>query len=89
MQALAESLLEREGLGLPLAIMRPSIVSASYKEPYPGWVDNFNGEQADQPAPPLHHRAFRDHCCSRQGHHEDPFLQVSQTHSHYYLLMQA
>ena len=24
--------------------MRPSIVSASVKEPYPGWVDNFNGE---------------------------------------------
>lgn len=42
-KALAESLLEKEGGGLPLAIMRPSIVSASYKEPYPGWVDNFNG----------------------------------------------
>ena len=23
--------------------MRPSIVSASLNEPYPGWVDNFNG----------------------------------------------
>ena len=27
--------------------MRPSIVSASLNEPYPGWVDNFNGNLDD------------------------------------------
>jgi len=42
-KALAESLLATEASGLPVSIMRPSIVSASLKEPYPGWVDNFNG----------------------------------------------
>jgi len=42
-KALAESLLSTEATELPVAIMRPSIVSASLNEPYPGWVDNFNG----------------------------------------------
>ena len=42
-QALAESLLAQEAGELPVAVMRPSIVSASWREPYPGWVDNFNG----------------------------------------------
>lgn len=28
---------------LPIVIVRPSIVSPSWKEPTPGWVDNFNG----------------------------------------------
>lgn len=42
-KALAESLLATEATELPVAIMRPSIVSASLNEPYPGWVDNFNG----------------------------------------------
>ena len=28
--------------------MRPSIVSASLNEPYPGWVDNFNGNHKYQ-----------------------------------------
>ena len=43
MQALAESLLASESTGLPVAVMRPSIVAASWKEPRPGWVDNYNG----------------------------------------------
>jgi len=42
-KALAESLLAQEAGELPVAVMRPSIVSASWREPYPGWVDNFNG----------------------------------------------
>merc|ERR1711990_398204 len=42
-KALAESLLSTEATELPVAIMRPRIVSASLNEPYPGWVDNFNG----------------------------------------------
>lgn len=28
---------------LPLVLFRPSIVISSMKEPFPGWVDNFNG----------------------------------------------
>eukprot|EP00051_Salpingoeca_urceolata_P014934 m.190660 g.190660 ORF g.190660 m.190660 type:complete len:534 (+) comp18238_c0_seq3:853-2454(+) len=42
-KSIAESIVAKEGQGLPLAIVRPSIVSASWREPYPGWVDNFNG----------------------------------------------
>lgn len=40
---LAEDLLIKEGVGLPLAIVRPSIVGAAWKEPIPGWIDNYNG----------------------------------------------
>jgi fatty acyl-CoA reductase len=41
---LAEKLLEKEaGDWLPFIIVRPSIVGASWKEPFPGWIDNFNG----------------------------------------------
>ncbi len=29
--------------GIPLAIVRPTIVTAAMKEPIPGWVDNLNG----------------------------------------------
>lgn len=29
--------------GLPLVIVRPSIVTASMTEPLPGWIDNLNG----------------------------------------------
>ena len=39
---LAEHLLIMEGSSLPLAIVRPSIVGASWMEPFPGWVDNFS-----------------------------------------------
>ncbi len=28
---------------MPTAIVRPSIVGAAWKEPVPGWIDNFNG----------------------------------------------
>ena len=35
-QALAENVLQTEGAGLPLAIIRPSIVTAAWKEPFPG-----------------------------------------------------
>jgi len=40
---LAEHLLMKEGKELPLAIVRPSIVTSSWKEPFPGWIDNYNG----------------------------------------------
>jgi fatty acyl-CoA reductase len=42
-KSLAEYVLVQEGKGLPLAIFRPSIVGASWKEPTPGWVGNTNG----------------------------------------------
>lgn len=45
-KALAEQLLVEEAAeqrGLPIAIVRPSIVTAAWREPFPGWVDNING----------------------------------------------
>ena len=40
---LAECVLQQQGAGLPIAIVRPSIVTAAWKEPLPGWIDNYNG----------------------------------------------
>lgn len=42
-KALAEALLAEESDTIPVAIVRPSIVTAAWREPYPGWVDNING----------------------------------------------
>lgn len=42
-KALAESLIMSERDDLPVSIVRPSIVTCAWKEPIPGWVDNFNG----------------------------------------------
>lgn len=42
-KALAERMLLKECGDLPLAIVRPSIVTAAKQEPIPGWVDNLNG----------------------------------------------
>uniref|UniRef100_A0A672ZYI9 Fatty acyl-CoA reductase n=1 Tax=Sphaeramia orbicularis TaxID=375764 RepID=A0A672ZYI9_9TELE len=42
-KALAEYLVQQEAGDLNVAIVRPSIVGASWKEPFPGWIDNFNG----------------------------------------------
>jgi len=42
-KALAENLLIEECGDLPVAIVRPSIVTAAWNEPLRGWVDNFNG----------------------------------------------
>ncbi|XP_071440782.1 putative fatty acyl-CoA reductase CG5065 [Hetaerina americana] len=42
-KALAESIVAEEAQGLPAAIVRPSIVTAALKEPFPGWVDNVYG----------------------------------------------
>ncbi|XP_068212189.1 putative fatty acyl-CoA reductase CG5065 [Palaemon carinicauda] len=42
-KALAENVLVQEAGSLPLAIVRPSIVAAAWREPLPGWVDNLNG----------------------------------------------
>lgn len=42
-KAMAENLVEEHSQKLPIAIVRPSIITASYKDPFPGWVDNYNG----------------------------------------------
>ncbi|KAL1414457.1 hypothetical protein MTO96_000861 [Rhipicephalus appendiculatus] len=39
----AESLILAERGEMPVAIVRPSIVTASIREPLPGWVDSYNG----------------------------------------------
>jgi fatty acyl-CoA reductase len=42
-KALAEHLIALEASELPVAIVRPSIVTATWKDPMVGWVDNLNG----------------------------------------------
>nr|XP_033784733.1 fatty acyl-CoA reductase 1 isoform X1 [Geotrypetes seraphini] len=42
-KALAEYIVQQEVGKFNVAIVRPSIVGASWKEPFPGWIDNFNG----------------------------------------------
>lgn len=42
-KALTERMLQSESGYLPVAIVRPSIVLSSLKEPVAGWVDNWNG----------------------------------------------
>lgn len=42
-KAVAEQLLVDQCGSLPVAIVRPSIVTAAWREPVPGWVDNLNG----------------------------------------------
>ena len=42
-KALAENLLVRDPSHLPIAIVRPSIITAAWREPIPGWIDNYNG----------------------------------------------
>lgn len=42
-KSLAEAIVKREGQGLPVAVMRPSIVAGIRADPVPGWQDNLNG----------------------------------------------
>ncbi|XP_022187212.2 LOW QUALITY PROTEIN: putative fatty acyl-CoA reductase CG5065 [Nilaparvata lugens] len=42
-KALAETVLLEMNGELPIAIVRPSIVTAAWREPLAGWVDNLNG----------------------------------------------
>jgi fatty acyl-CoA reductase len=42
-KSLAEYVVATEGRGLPCCIVRPSIVFSAWREPYPGWTDNYNG----------------------------------------------
>lgn len=45
-KALGEMVVQTEGRNLNMAIVRPSIVGATWQEPFPGWVDNLNGPNA-------------------------------------------
>lgn len=40
---LSEQIVNDYSKKLPLVVFRPSIVISTMKEPFPGWVDNFNG----------------------------------------------
>ncbi|KAJ8024070.1 Fatty acyl-CoA reductase 1 [Holothuria leucospilota] len=42
-KAIAEHVVATEGNGLPISIVRPSIVGATWREPFPGWIDNYHG----------------------------------------------
>ncbi|XP_030856595.2 fatty acyl-CoA reductase 2 isoform X1 [Gorilla gorilla gorilla] len=42
-KALGEMVVQQESRNLNIAIIRPSIVGATWQEPFPGWVDNING----------------------------------------------
>lgn len=42
-KALAEQYIEKNRGRLPVAIARPSIVTATWKGPSPGWIDSYNG----------------------------------------------
>lgn len=42
-KALTENLLVEQSSHLPITIVRPSIVVGAWREPEPGWIDNYNG----------------------------------------------
>ncbi|XP_045465465.1 fatty acyl-CoA reductase wat-like [Harmonia axyridis] len=42
-KAIAEGVVRTEGIGLPIAMVRPAIVTVSAREPVPGWIDNMYG----------------------------------------------
>lgn len=37
---LAEKIIMINGTGLPIAIVRPSIIFSAVKHPFPGWIDD-------------------------------------------------
>ncbi|KAJ8985220.1 hypothetical protein NQ317_018249 [Molorchus minor] len=42
-KAMAEYIVLENSEVIPSAVVRPSIITAAWKEPYPGWVDNVSG----------------------------------------------
>lgn len=42
-KAMAENLVKSYCNKIPIAIVRPSIITASFRDPFPGWTDNYNG----------------------------------------------
>lgn len=47
-KGLAEQIILEKGQSLPIAIVRPSIICAAYREPLPGWIDNIHGITGNQ-----------------------------------------
>ncbi len=45
----AEKLVINEMSDIPCAIVRPSIIMASWCEPFPGWIDSYNGPVTTYP----------------------------------------
>ncbi len=45
-KAIAENLIIEAEKSIPCVIVRPSIVGASWREPFSGWIDNYNGPTA-------------------------------------------
>jgi fatty acyl-CoA reductase len=45
-KAIAENLIIEAEKYVPCVIVRPSIVGASWREPFSGWIDNYNGPTA-------------------------------------------
>ena len=45
-KSLAESLIANRGVGLPIAVVRPSIVESSVEKPFPGWNEGINTSAA-------------------------------------------
>lgn len=41
-KSLAESLIQQLGAGLPIAVVRPSIVESSIEQPFRGWIEGVN-----------------------------------------------
>jgi thioester reductase-like protein len=41
-KSLAESLISKQGVGLPIVVVRPAIVETSVKEPFVGWNEGIN-----------------------------------------------
>ncbi|XP_046979493.1 fatty acyl-CoA reductase wat-like isoform X1 [Schistocerca americana] len=42
-KAVAEEMVSQEFSDLPIAVIRPAMVSSTHTEPYPGWIDNLYG----------------------------------------------
>lgn len=42
-KAVAENIVSNYCESLPIGIVRPSIITASLRDPMPGWIDNYNG----------------------------------------------
>lgn len=49
-EALVSQECTKESCNFRTTIVRPSIITASWREPFPGWIDNFNGPSALFPA---------------------------------------
>ncbi|KAL1454361.1 hypothetical protein WDU94_010630 [Cyamophila willieti] len=42
-KALAEDVITKEAIGLPIAVFRPAVIISTYREPVRGWIDNVYG----------------------------------------------